>query len=119
MCPDIGYLNLMGLSIRDHPHGHIRGAAFLDVTMMAIITELAIVGPIAPHRPLHGQLSQQEVQALPHAGGEALDLFDGTRTNGDVSVHRPYDTQKRYRTQGKNLSSSRKTPEQQDSTDTS
>jgi hypothetical protein len=67
MGTDIDHLDNTLPHIRHVPHGNIRGAVFFQVTVMAYIVELAVIGPISTDWSLDSEfLLEHQVPLLDH-----------------------------------------------------
>ena len=86
MCARIDYLHGYGATLFS-PDRHISGMAFFQVTVVPVITEFRVVGPIAPYRTgrfnLPGELKEQQTYPL----GKSFCLFFRLAGKGDCPVH--------------------------------
>jgi hypothetical protein len=81
MASDITDLYHLILLAQDSPNRHIGGAASLEVAMMAVIPELAIMRPVRLDRAGKPHFSQQELKGLINALGKFLSLFPTLAVN--------------------------------------
>jgi len=75
MATDISNLDHLILLTQYSPDCHISGPASLEVAMMAVLPEFAIMRPFNLNwaRELH--LSQQELKDFIYTSGQSLELF--------------------------------------------
>jgi hypothetical protein len=64
MATDISNLHHLRFFTQDSPYSHIGGLAPLEVAMIAVLPELAIMRPVFLYRPGEPKLSQQELKDL-------------------------------------------------------
>jgi hypothetical protein len=69
MASDIRNLYYPIFLAQDSPDGHIGGPASLEMAMMAVFPELAIMRPVSLNRAGEPQFSQQELKDLINALG--------------------------------------------------
>jgi hypothetical protein len=69
MAADISDLDYFVLFAQDFPDGNIRRSAFLEMAMMAVLPELAIIGPVCLNRAGKSHLRQQQLKYLINAPG--------------------------------------------------
>ena len=87
MGTDIDHLDNTISHIRHLPHYDIRGTAFFQVTVMAYVVELAVIGPIATDWSLDGEFLLQHQVPLLDNERQALELFRHTDADHDLPMH--------------------------------
>jgi hypothetical protein len=75
MASDISNLYHLFFLAQGPPDGHIGGVASLEVAMMAVIPELAIMRPVRLNRTGEPHFSQQELKGFIYTSGQSLELF--------------------------------------------
>jgi hypothetical protein len=75
MATDISNLYHLVFLAQNSPNRHISGSAFLEVTMVAVLPEFAIMRPLSLNRTGEVHLSQQELKDLINPFGQSLDFF--------------------------------------------
>jgi hypothetical protein len=73
MATDISNLHHLSFFTQDSPDSHISGLAPLEVAMIAVLPQLAIIGPVLLYRPGEPKLSQQELKDLINTLGQLLE----------------------------------------------
>jgi hypothetical protein len=75
MATDIRNLDYFILLTQLSPDCHIGGPAPLEVAMMAVLPEFAIMRPLSLNRARELHLSQQELKDFIYTNGQTLTLF--------------------------------------------
>src|SRR5665811_378089 len=75
MASDISNLYQPVLLAQDPPNRYIGGPASLEVAMMAVLPELAIMRPVSLNRAREPHLSQQELKGLINALGQFFEAL--------------------------------------------
>jgi hypothetical protein len=75
MATDISNLYQSVFLAQDPPNRYIGGPASLEVAMMAVLQELAIIRPVSLNRAREPHLSQQELKDFSNALGQFLEAL--------------------------------------------
>jgi hypothetical protein len=89
MASDISNLYHLIFLAQDSPDRHIGGAASLEVAMMAVLPELAIMRPVRLNRADEPHLSQQELKDLINALGQFLEALSNICSYQNPPSHNP------------------------------